>query len=61
MMDTRLGASSRHGGQGVFYFLVTHTPRGRPTGGGGNYHKREESDNNLRIIAEYYNFHEKGT
>ena len=33
--DSRIRASPRHGGQGVFFeFLVTEPPRGRPFGGG---------------------------
>jgi hypothetical protein len=36
--DSRLRASPRHGGQGVFLnFLVADPPRGRPVGGGGNH------------------------
>jgi hypothetical protein len=39
MMDPRLRASPRHGGQELFSnFLVTDPPRGRPIGGGGIYH-----------------------
>ena len=48
-------------GREIFFkfFLVSNPPRGRPFGGGGNHHKREESGDNLRIIADYYDFHGK--
>ena len=59
-MDTRLRASPRHGeGDSFLNFLVTNPPRGRPFEGGGSHHKREESGDNLRIMADYYYFHGK--
>ena len=45
MMDIRLSASPRHGGQGGFFnFLVTDPPRGRPIGGGGTYLNRDKDN-----------------
>ena len=58
-MDTRLGASPRHGGAGkFFYFIIPNPPRGRPVGGGGS-HRTWGGGNYLLIIAEMEDFHRK--
>jgi len=61
-MDTRLRASPRHGGAGKFFLNFFKSPirrGGVRLRGGGSHHKREESGDNLRIIADYYDFYGK--
>ena len=58
-MDTRFRAFPRHSGAGSFEFQSPIRRGGVPSGAAAFIVPDKEGGNNLRIIAGYYDFHEK--
>ena len=59
MMETRLRASPRHGGQNFFKFFVTDLPWGCPFEDSGSYLLDGTEGDHCRIIPENYDFYWK--